>query len=152
VAEFVALAASLLDRDSPAPAAPPDELVQDSSALEDFVDSLALARLAALEAFERAVPRLLAAFAQDVLARELTLAPVDIDRLVAVARKRMAAEEPVAVWVASDDAPRFSCGLPVRCDPALRRGDLVVEVRDGEVDARFALRVAQAIAAALEYS
>ena len=126
--------------------------MEDSCAVEGFVESLALARLAALEAFDRAVPRLLAAFAQDVLARELTLAPVDIERLVAVARTRMAAEEPVTVWVATVDAARLSCGLPVRCDPALRTGDLVVQVRDGEIDARFTLRVAQAVAAALENS
>jgi flagellar biosynthesis/type III secretory pathway protein FliH len=152
VPEFVSFAVSLRARDCE-PAAPALEAAAAALPAPDhFVKELALARLAALEAFDRAVPRLLEALARDVLARELALAPADLEHLVSLARNRLAAEEPVALWVAPVDSTRLALELPVRSDPALRPGDLVVHVRDGEVDARFSLRVEEALAAALEPS
>ena len=100
-----------------------------------LMSDLALARLAALEAYERAVPRLLHALARDVLARELTLAAPDVHALSRALVAEFASEEPVAFVVAREDAARFPSGVLVRVDPRLRAGDLVLEVRDGEIDA-----------------
>ena len=116
--------------------------------LAPFASDLALARLAALEAYERAVPRLLHALARDVLARELTLAAPDVHALSRALVAEFASEEPVAFVVAREDAARFPSGVLVRVDPRLRAGDLVLEVRDGEIDARFGLRLDAAIAGA----
>jgi flagellar biosynthesis/type III secretory pathway protein FliH len=126
--------------------APPDS---NRDGIEALLDALALARLAALEAFDRAAPRLLAALAQNVLGRELELAPADLRTLVAQLRRDFAAAEPVAVLLAPSEAGCRIDGLPVRADPALCAGDIVLEVRDGEIDARFALRRAGTLGTAL---
>jgi flagellar biosynthesis/type III secretory pathway protein FliH len=150
--EFVPLSASLRIDNREAPAAPPQPETPPPSetAFDDLMTEVALARLATREAYDRAVPRLLAALAREVLGRELALAPPDLEQLIALGRARFAAEEPVAVWLAPADAPRVVVDIPVRSDPALQPGDLVLEVRDGELDARFAVRLAGALAGALE--
>jgi hypothetical protein len=114
----------------------------------ELLEELRLARLAALEAYDRAVPRLLTALAQAVVGRELVLAPPDLAALAAELRAHFLRDEPVALVIAPSQAPP-ACSLPVRRDPALRPGDLILEVRDGEVDARFRIRLAGAIARAL---
>ena len=85
---------------------------------------------------------MLESLARDVLARELMLAPADLDALAARALRAFAECEPVALLVSPADAERVSSPLPVRIDPSLVAGDLLVAVRDGEVDACFALRLA----------
>jgi len=118
-----------------------------------LVGELALARLAAYEAYERGVPRLLEALARDVLARELVVSPPDLAALSRALAAEFANDEPVAFALAREDLAHFPPGLPVRVDPRLRAGDVVLEVRDGEIDARFALRVRGAIdAAATQYA
>jgi flagellar biosynthesis/type III secretory pathway protein FliH len=113
-----------------------------------LVGEIALARLAAHEAYERAVPRLLEALARDVLARELVVSPPDLAALSRSLAAEFANDEPVAFAIAREDLACFPPGLPVRVDPRLRAGDVVLEVRDGEIDARFAVRVRSAIDAA----
>jgi flagellar biosynthesis/type III secretory pathway protein FliH len=115
---------------------------------ERIVEELALLRLAALEAFERARGRMLETLAREVLSRELMLAPADLDALAARALQAFAESEPLALVVAPADAARVSSPLPVHIDASLVAGDLVIAVRDGEIDARFALRLNGAIAAA----
>ena len=87
------------------------------------------------EAYERGAAALLASLARDVLARELLLAPADLAALVATAPATCGAREPVTLVVSSADAASLAdrTPLPVRIDPALGAGDLVVEVRDGRV-------------------
>jgi flagellar biosynthesis/type III secretory pathway protein FliH len=150
---FVSLAERLRPVAAPAP---PQTLPLDDAAgvassedlAAEIVHELSLARLAALEAYDRAVPRLLTALAQEVLGRELALAPADVAALAADLGARFAREEPVAVIVAPSEALGAECKLRIRRDPGLRPGDLILEVRDGEVDARFAVRRANAIASA----
>jgi flagellar biosynthesis/type III secretory pathway protein FliH len=115
---------------------------------ERIVEELALLRLAALEAFERARGQMLETLACDVLSRELMLAPADLDALAARALQAFAESEPLALVVAPADAARVSSPLPVRIDSSLVAGDLVIAVRDGEIDARFALRLNESVAAA----
>jgi flagellar biosynthesis/type III secretory pathway protein FliH len=131
----------------PRPAAPDacETFTIEALRREELIGELVLARLAALEAYERTVPALLEALAREVLGRELALAPPELSKLAAEICAGFASEEPVALIVAPDDAARVTCGLPVRTDAALRHGDLVLEVRDGEIDARFTLRIAGAL-------
>jgi hypothetical protein len=112
-------------------------------------EELMLARLAALETFERVAPRLLEGLARDVLGRELALARPDIAALARSLVDEFATDEPVALVIAAEDATQFEQGLPLRIDPRLRAGDLVLEVRDGEIDARFGVRLRAALSAAL---
>ena len=110
---------------------------------------LARLRAVASDALERASRRLLAALANDVLARELALAPVDVAALVERLRADVAAEEPLVVLVAPADAERIACGaFPIRIDAALAPGDVVLEVRDGRVESRFGFRLDAAVRAA----
>jgi hypothetical protein len=112
----------------------------------DIAQELALMRIAALESFERASSDLLGRLARDVLARELALAPVDLCALAARALAAFADHEPIALVVAPSDVAGFATTLPVRADTMLEPGDLIVEVRDGAFESRFALRVAETIA------
>jgi hypothetical protein len=105
-----------------------------------FCDEIALARVAVFEAYDRAGARLVDALAREVLARELALAPVDIEALARRVLLAFADDEPVALVVSPTEAPAMKAEIPVRVDPSLRAGDLVVVVRDGVIDARFALR------------
>ncbi len=111
----------------------------------EVVQELVLMRLAALEAYERARLRLLESLADEVLARELQLAPADIAVLARRALAAFAEQEPLALVLAPQDAERVALALPVRADPALEPGDLIVEVRDGEVESRFAFRARRAL-------
>jgi hypothetical protein len=110
--------------------------------------SLALVRLAAREAFERAAARVLEGLAHEVLGRELRLAPADIEALVARARVAFANSGPVAIEVSAADALALAerAGLPVRIDPALGPGDVVVRVRDGAFESPLAFRLAGVLA------
>jgi flagellar biosynthesis/type III secretory pathway protein FliH len=93
------------------------------------------------EAVECAVERLLCDVACDVLARELHLAPANVERIVDRALERYFAEQPLRVRVHPDDAESLHCALPVLGDPQLSRGDAIVELRDGFVDASLGIRL-----------
>ena len=111
----------------------------------DVVHELALMRLAAYEAFERAARRIVGTLARDVLGRDLILAPVDVDALAAEALAAFAEAEPVALAISPEDAERVRSPLPVRVDPSLEAGDLVVDVRDGSFESRFVFRLEAAL-------
>ena len=111
----------------------------------DIVHDLTLMRLAALEGFERATRRLIADLAHDVLARELALAPADIEALVARALAAWSDHEPIALAVAPADRERVRAPLPIRTDPTLASGDLTVFVRDGAFESPFGFRLADAL-------
>ncbi len=113
-----------------------------------FCSDVALARVAALEAFERGAVALLERLAEDVLARELAMAPADVSALVRRLVAGFDAASPVAIVAAPADAESIDCGIPVRGDPSLATGDVVLVVRDGTVDARMALRLRQSLSEA----
>ncbi len=125
--------------------APAPQSVAPSAPVGAFCSDLALARLAAREAFQRAAIRLLETFARDVLGRELALAPVDIASLVRRMATTFAEDSPLAVILAPADAEAVRCDLAVRTDPTLSPGDVVLVVQDGTVDARLALRLCSAV-------
>ena len=60
---------------------------------------------------------------------QLLLAPSDLAAFVKQTLSEFGDREPVALRVSAVDAGRVQAALPVRVDPALRAGDLVVEVR-----------------------
>ncbi len=111
----------------------------------DIVHDLTLMRLASLEAFENAARRLIADLAHDVLARELALAPADIETLVARSLAALVDHEPVSLAVAAADRERVRAPLPIRTDAALVAGDLIVYVRDGAFESTFGFRLTDAL-------
>ncbi|HEX3549169.1 MAG TPA: FliH/SctL family protein [Candidatus Elarobacter sp.] len=94
------------------------------------------ARLA--DAFDDARVRLLRELATDVLARELRIAPCDLDVL---ARRALASAPVVRIRVAPSEIGLVS-GIPVVADPDLAEGDAIVELDGGTIDARLGARLA----------
>jgi flagellar biosynthesis/type III secretory pathway protein FliH len=143
---FISLAAFVR---GPAPAAGPVAPAVVRGVIDfahaDLATELSLMRLAALEAFERSTAQALRLFASDVLARELALSPADIEALVKRALASFAEHEPVAISVSPSDAERVRAQVPVRIDPALEAGDLVVQVRDGTLESQFSFRLEDAL-------
>jgi flagellar biosynthesis/type III secretory pathway protein FliH len=101
-----------------------------------------LFRARVIEATEAAVETLVADIAADVLARELLLTPADVETIVDRALQRFLEDEPLRVRVHAGDAPKLECGVPVVADDTLRRGDAVIELRTGTIDARLGVRLA----------
>ena len=130
---------------SPVAAAPRGSKPALDIARADIAQELALMRIAALESFERASADLLGRLARDVLARELALAPVDLCALAARALAALSDHDPIALVVAPDDVAAFESALPIRSDATLHAGDLIVEVKDGAFESRFALRVCETV-------
>ncbi len=151
--EFVPLDVHLRAVPAPQPAPCAQPASGDAACADPIYDDvsgeLALIKLAAMEAYERAIERALAAFAELVLGRELTCAPAAIAALAAQAWEEYTFEEPIALVVAQQDAMLVRSPLPVRIDPALAPGDFFVEVRDGTIDARLCVRKRAALRAAL---
>lgn len=152
---FVTLATLL--RESPAvPSAPPVEpaseiaLVQAGFSRAAVVQELALLRLAAREAFERSAAELLHIFAQDVLARELRSAPADLQLLAGRLLAGCGANEPVELVLSPGEAELLQVALPVRADPELAPGDLVVRVREGALESHLEFRLTAALGRALD--
>jgi flagellar biosynthesis/type III secretory pathway protein FliH len=95
-----------------------------------------------IEAVEAAVEPIVEGIAADVLARELLVAPADVEAIVDRALQRFVSEEPIRVRVHPDDAPNVQCGAPVVADSSLQRGDAVIDLRNGSLDASLAVRLA----------
>jgi hypothetical protein len=113
--------------------------------LETLAAELALVRVAARESFEDAVRRLLERLARDVLGRELVLAPCDLGALLAAARAELEAHEPLCLVTAPGERTERPWSIPHRSDPALSPGDLLIEVRDGTLDASVKARLRRAL-------
>ena len=101
-----------------------------------------LFRARVIEATEAAVETLVADIAADVLARELLLAPADVETIVDRALQRFLADEPLRVRVHAGDVPNVHCDVPLVADETLRPGDAVIELRTGTIDATLGVRLA----------
>ncbi len=108
----------------------------------DVLREMRLFRARIIEATEAAVETLVADIAADVLARELRLAPADVETIVDRALQRFFEDEPLRVRVHADDALNVECGVPLVTDAKLQRGDAVIELRTGTIDARLGVRLA----------
>ena len=121
---------------------PPDGVADSDIAAAVREARLFRARLA--DAFDDAAARLLRELAADVLARELRLAPCDLAAIV----QRIAECAPVVrVRAAACDVARGvvlprGCDAVVVEDPALARGDAILELAGGALDARLGVRLA----------
>jgi len=111
----------------------------------DLGAELARLHLAAAEALERRAASLLEGLAREVLARELQLAPVDLRALVAEALAAFHDDKPFAFVLSAEEADRFEGAVPVRADPSLRSGDLIVEVRDGAFESHLHFRLSTVV-------
>jgi flagellar biosynthesis/type III secretory pathway protein FliH len=117
--------------------------------IADLLAELARARVAALEALEALVRATLERIANDVLARELALAPTALDALVARGLAAFEDQQPVAI-VVGRDAVVCAGDVPVRVDPTLGPGDVVIEVRHGAFESPLSFRLSETISAAVE--
>ena len=95
----------------------------------------------AAEALECTIEMLRTDAAAEILGRELQMAPADLRAIVARTIQRYALEAPVRVRVHPDDLVALDGEFPVVADPELRRGDAVLEVRGGAIDASLGVRL-----------
>jgi len=95
----------------------------------------------AAEAIECTIEMLRNDAACQILGRELQLAPADLREIVARTIQRCALETPVRVRVHPEDLAALDGEFSVIADPELRRGDAVLEVRGGAIDASLGVRL-----------
>jgi len=118
-----------------------------SSALEaecdlvEIVREMRLFRARLNELLAQSLQSLCADIATDVLARELQIAPADVAAIAERLAARFLDEHPVRVRVHPDEVDLVNCGLPVTGDGRLHRGDAVLELRGGVVDASLGVRL-----------
>jgi flagellar biosynthesis/type III secretory pathway protein FliH len=148
--EFVSLADLLLPRAPEAilPEPEPQPVAEERAepVPPDVASALRAARLfraQLADALTEAFGTLLCELAADVLARELRLAPCDLEALL----QRVAERAPIVrVRVAPADAVRIA-GISVEADADLDPGDAIVELAGGAIDARLGVRLATVLEA-----
>lgn len=152
--EFRSLASALLAARAPAASEPAFDIVEETLAAEsgdceelaqcedELLRDVRLFHAHLIEAVECARETVMTDIAAGVLARELRLAPADVDGVVDAALQRYFDEEPLRVRVHPAECAAVQCGLPVVADAELLRGDAVIELRAGSIDARLGVRLA----------
>jgi flagellar assembly protein FliH len=149
---FVPLGALLASRSLEALDAPPATPAPERATADGVPEPLSEAEAAfaafrrfhaaLADALEAALHDVLREIACDVLARELRLAPADIAAVAAGVLARFAAEEPLRVRVHPGDLASLPpLTTPVVPDSGLRRGDAILEVRNGTIDASLGARL-----------
>lgn len=151
--EFTSLGDLL--RDKRAPCVPARAEVEESKPthpglpgtpeIVSFVEEITLLRLRVIESFERSRKSLLHRFAQDVLARELQLQPVDIEAIARKALDAFAQESIVSLAVSPADAACLRDYACVCVDESLEAGDFIADVSDGCLESPLRLRVARTL-------
>lgn len=110
--------------------------------LGDLCSDVRRFRAALADALDYSVAQLVRDIAVDVLGRELQLAPSDLAAIVARARRRFSHEEPVAIRVHPDDVSQLDvCDLRIVADAKLRRGDAILDLSTGTIDASLGVRL-----------
>lgn len=115
--------------------------VHDSSVEDAALHDIETFRAYAIETIERSMERLLTSLAEEVLGRELLLAPADVNEIARRALRRYDREGPIRLRVSAVDLGHVRSELPVIVDNELNKGDIIVEVRDGMLDARMDVRL-----------
>lgn len=94
------------------------------------------------DAVDAALHEIVRDVACEVLGRELQLATADVAAIARSALERFASDVPLRLRVHPHDASALATlGLPVVQDAALRRGDVVIELRSGTIDASLGTRL-----------
>jgi flagellar biosynthesis/type III secretory pathway protein FliH len=105
-------------------------------------------RAALADALDVAVQRLLAEIAENVLARELTVAGADVAAVVAKTREQFSSERVLTVRVHPRDRNALgSLEIDSILDETLVPGDIIAELRSGTIDLRLRARLESALAA-----
>ena len=118
------------------------------NAIEQTASEVRRFRAALVDALDVSVEELLNDIACDVVCRELQIAPIDVRAIVDRAKERFFLEDPVSIHVHPDDfAAIKDWDVNVICDSNLRRGDVVMNVRKGTIDASLGARLESIITA-----
>jgi flagellar biosynthesis/type III secretory pathway protein FliH len=105
-------------------------------------------RAALGDALDVAVQQLLAEIAENVLARELTVAGADVAAIVAKTRERFSSERVLSVRVHPRDRSALdSLEIDSVVDETLVPGEVIAELRSGTIDLRLRARLESALAA-----
>lgn len=115
--------------------------------LDEIASQMRRFRAALYDAFAAVRERLLRDIACEVVGRELQLAPADVEAIALRACAQI--EAPLCLRVHPLDAAAFAqwtCDLET--DASLHRGDVVLRVRDGAIDASLGVRLEGVLAAA----
>lgn len=105
-------------------------------------------RAALADALDVAVQQLLEEIAENVLARELTVAGADVASIVAKTRERFSSERVLRVRVHPRDRSALdSLEIDSVLDETLVPGDVIAELRSGTIDLRLCARLESALAA-----
>jgi flagellar biosynthesis/type III secretory pathway protein FliH len=124
---------------SPPIPAEPDACEEEASAV---ISEIRRFRAAVADAFDYEVRELLRDVAATVLARELLLSPADIATIVEESRSRFTREAVLAVRVHPTEMELLaSLDVDVFPDPALRRGDVAIDLRSGSIDLSLGARL-----------
>jgi flagellar biosynthesis/type III secretory pathway protein FliH len=114
--------------------------------IDDGFDALMrdvrLFRAHLIEALEDATASVVREIAASVLARELALAPADLERIVDSTLAEYLADEPLAIRVNPAEASKLTeRGIPIVADETLRPGDAVLQLRSGSVNRSLGVRL-----------
>lgn len=124
----------------PAPNPLPDEYAQALGAARRFHAGLR-------DALEMALEECLQRIAQDVLARELRLAPADVGEIVKAALDSCTAQDLLSIRAHPADLEALRAfDLELVGDCSLRQGDIVLVLRSGTIDLTLSARLEAALA------
>jgi len=117
-----------------------------SEPVRDVVEAMRdvrLFRARIAEAVEEAAARVLHRIAEDVVCRELQMAPCDIDAVVRTCLAQLTDRQGLRIFVHPDDAHAVR-SYETECDTTLERGDCRLELAYGSVHSTLVLRLAEA--------
>ena len=119
-----------------------DSASENTTLVETVLSGARLLRAHLREAADEAIDVLLADIASEVVGRELRLQPADLRNIVSAAVERYRFESPLRIRVHPEDAPDLDdIALEVICDRMLRRGDVILELREGAIDLSLGVRL-----------
>lgn len=134
----------------PADASDIPPTVDGPSEFHDLMRDVRCFRAHLRDTLERSVERLLEYIAEEVLAREIALAPCDIQRIVERALELIVPEPPITVRVSEADISRVQHGqFPVEVDASMKPGDVTLILAHGTIATTLTHRLNDAIAEAL---
>ncbi|MBV9271562.1 MAG: hypothetical protein JO165_10725 [Candidatus Eremiobacteraeota bacterium] len=128
---------------------PAKESLGRDAQLDELMRDVRLFRAHLQDLLHRAVETLLEQIANDVLMRELSMAPADIERVVQETLTGFAVGTPkLRVHPGDAQALEKMC-IPVQSDVALEPGDVVVEFTDGAFSSTIRSRLTDAVVRSL---